>query len=193
MNILERRVERLGRTNRRLTMGVFLLGVVLAAGFFFPGTRSAPKPIEDVADTKAEDIVAPRVITRELIVVDDSGKTVATLHTRGKPGFAYLELWNGKDKSHVELGSYGLRCLNGMNKSRVSVTGGDFESSGVDVKDEKGNTHLALCQSFGEPVMFFVDSNDRERIQMGVRGENAIINYKSDPAGREYSQLIPQR
>ena len=191
MDTIERRVQQLERWNRILSVGLLVLGLLLAASFFYPGSGSNTKPAPST-ETQTNEVIAPRVITRELVVVDQKGNPLGSLMAKGEAAFATLTLGNGRWKNRCELTSNQIAFINSKMGTRLYMGGGETGDASLSLKDAGGHTHMSLASSDDGSPMLTMGDGDSSGIQMAVLGKKALIQYFS-PSSDRWEPLIPEQ
>jgi len=189
MTDLDNRIGRVERANRRLTFGIAGLGLLCGYLLINPGGGST-KRTNPTGDSGSRGIFASRVTTRELVIVDKDGEGLGKFYVSGSPGFAYIELRNGKAKNRCEIHSDDIAFLNGQSQVRAFLGGTDGPLAGLGIRNESGKTCLSVNGSseYGSGIM--IGDGDDSKIQMGVRGSAPYMDYYS-PSRKDFEKIIP--
>jgi len=158
LSFLVQRMEKLERQNRSFKIAAVLVVLVIASLFL-----SAARPVN--------------IETAErFVVVDSSGKTLATLgaDSDGLPGLSIKDPTTGKERSWLGLWnkgqevSLGFYDQNAKERARLGILASGVTRLNMD--DENGKLRAWFGQSGGgkESGIGFYDASEKERAWLGI-------------------------
>jgi len=175
---IEKRLRLLERANRRLTAGLVLTLVLALASFFFPTTNSE-KLLQSGSEVTASKITTPRIVTRQLVIVDSDGYEVGAMDSL--LNFGRLELKSAENQCEVNPWSI---FLNNDKKPRAVITvghGKDSESE-MTLHDDTGKIGLWLTARRHFTRLWLSD-HMRPLIQMEYSPRGPSLEYLASPDG----------
>lgn len=184
---IDGRIAKLESANRRLTIACAALALLALASLWVAAVRGTPaSPGAGSGRLAVDSIVASRAFVGRLDLVDDEGRSLATLQQHGNrhgyAGWAALDIKSGRGAELATITSSGVQLVDAGGRTRASLYSGiaAVADSGLILKDNNGDTRVSISCLAG-PSMNFNDPGDRTRLRMGLNGSKTTLEYR--PAG----------
>jgi len=185
-NDLEKRLQLLERANRRLKVGLGLAALLAIASFFFPTTNPG-RVLSSGSEVVASRITTPRIVTRELVLVDSDGHPVGGINSL--LNFAQLELKGSEDRCELSPSSI---FFWGNEKPRAVLSTGHGKDSqaGMTLHDDTGKIRLEFSAT-RHTTRLMLSDHMRPIIEMRSSASGPSLEYLASPRGL-YEPIIPK-
>ena len=182
----EKRLRHVERANQRLKVGL-ALAVLLAIASFLFRTKAPGSALAGGSEVVATRITTPRIVTRELVLVDSDGNPVGGINSL--LNFGRLE-FNGSD-NRLQVEPWGVFLWNG-EKPRIFLRAGHGKDSeaGMTLHDDTGKIHIELSATRHDTRLMLSD-HMAPIIEMRSSDSGPSLEYRASPRGL-YETIIPK-
>ncbi len=171
-NDLEKRLKLLERANRRLTAGLALTILLAVAAFFLP-TMNSGKVLSSESELTAPRITTPKIVTRELVLVDSDGNSLGGIDSL--LGFAQLVLKDSESQCDVDPSSIFFKSDSKV-RAVLRVRRGEDTETGMTLHDDTGKIRLWMRASRDVSQLLLSD-HTRPLIKMEYSSHGPSLDY----------------